>query len=92
MKTKEIISYLNDETFCIAIPKYYENEKEPSWKIAFTGSKDECKKVFSNYPDFLTATMEENHENRQNKIKEYLFLLSINHAKQAEKIKSQYNL
>ena len=92
MENKKIMSYCNKENYCILIPVYYEFENEPSWRKVFTGTKSECENAFKNYPEHLKATNEENRENRQNKIQEYLFLLSINKKKQAEQIKTQYNL
>ena len=53
--------------------------------------KNECEKDFENYPEYLKATNDENRANRQNKMQEYLFLLSINKKKQAEQIRTQYN-
>ena len=91
MKTKKICNYLSKENYCILIPVYYEFEVAPAWRRVFVGSKEECKKAFSNYPDCLNASSEENTQNRKNKIQEYLFLLSIGKNAQAEKIKAQYN-
>ena len=89
-ETKEIIKY--DEQFCIVIPKYYEFENRPSWVVAYRGNFGECKNVFGNCPDLLTATFEENANNRHMKRQEYLFLLSIGKKKEADKIKKQYHL
>lgn len=87
---KEIAKY--NEQYCILIPIYYEFEKKPAWRRVYTGNLKECKQVFDNYPDFLKASNDENAQNRKNKRQEYLFLLSINNKKQAEKIKEQYHL
>ena len=88
---KKIVNYENNNTFCVLIPIYYEYEKEPAWRKVFTGSKEECEKQFSLFPDFLHATYEENKKNRANKKAEYLLLLSINKTKKAESIKKQYH-
>ena len=91
MEIKRITNYCSKENYCILIPVYYECENAPSWRKVFTGTKNECKKAFENYPEYLKATNDENRANRQNKMQEYLFLLSINKKKQAEQIKMQYN-
>ena len=91
MENKKIVSYCSRESYCILIPVYYEFEEKPAWRRVFVGSKEECEKVFSNYPDSLNASNEENIQNRKNKIQEYLFLLSIGKNAKAEKIKIQYN-
>lgn len=87
---KEIFRY--NEQYCILIPVYYEFEEKPAWRKVFIGSKKECEKVFDDYPEFLKASNDENAQNRKNKSQEYLFLLSINNKKQAEKIKEKYHL
>ena len=91
MESKKIVSYCSKENYCILIPVYYEFEEKPAWRRVFTGSKEECEKAFENYPEYLKATNDENRANRQNKMQEYLFLLSINKKNQAEQIKTQYN-
>ena len=91
MESKKITNYCSKENYCILIPVYYEFEEKPAWRRVFTGSKEECEKAFENYPKYLKATNDENRANRQNKIQEYLFLLSINKKKQAEQIRAQYN-
>ena len=91
MERKRITNYCSKENYCILIPVYYECENAPSWRKVFTGTKNECKKIFENYPEYLKATNDENRANRQNKMQEYLFLLSINKKKQAEQIRMQYN-
>ena len=91
MEIKRITNYCSKENYCILIPVYYEYENAPSWRKVFTGTKNECEKAFKNYPEYLKATNDENRANRQNKMQEYLFLLSINKKKQAEQIRMQYN-
>ena len=91
MERKRITNYCSKENYCILIPVYYEFEEKPAWRRVFIGSKEECEKAFSNYPDCLNASSEENAQNRKNKIQEYLFFLSIGKNAQAEKIKAQYN-
>ena len=91
MESKRITNYCSKENYCILIPVYYECENAPSWRKVFTGTKNECEKAFENYPEYLKATNDENRANRQNKMQEYLFLLSINKKKQAEQIRTQYN-
>lgn len=91
MKKKEILNYLDRKTYCIVVPKYYELEDKPAWSIVFIGSKEDCKKAFSNYPDFFKATNDENVQNRKWRLEEYLFLLSIGKKAEAEKIRAQYN-
>ena len=91
MEIKRITNYCSKENYCILIPVYYECENNPSWRKVFTGTKNECEKAFKNYPEYLKATNDENRANRQNKMHEYLFLLSINKKKQAEQIRMQYN-
>ena len=91
MEIKRITNYCSKENYCILIPVYYECENAPSWRKVFTGTKNECKKAFENYPEYLKATNDENRANRQNKMQEYIFLLSINKKKQAEQIRMQYN-
>ena len=91
MERKRITNYCSKENYCILIPVYYECENAPSWRKVFTGTKNECKKAFENYPEYLKATNDENRVNRQNKMQEYIFLLSINKKKQAEQIRMQYN-
>ena len=91
MERKRITNYCSKENYCILIPVYYECENAPSWRKVFTGTKNECKKAFENYPEYLKATNDENRANRQNKMQECLFLLSINKKKQAEQIRMQYN-
>lgn len=39
MKKKEILNYLDRETYCIVVPKYYEFEDKPAWTKVFIGSK-----------------------------------------------------
>lgn len=91
MEKKKISNYLSVENYCILVPVYYEFEVEPAWRKVFTGDKKECENAFGNYPDFIKATSDENKENRKQKMQEYLFLLSINKKKEAEKIKLQFN-
>ena len=91
MESKKIVSYCSKESYCILIPVYYEFEEKPTWRRVFVGSKEECEKVLSNYPDSLNASNEENIQNRKNKMQEYLFLLSIKKIKDAEKIKKAFN-
>ena len=90
MAKKEIKKYL-DSQYCVVVPVYYENEKSPAWRKMYVGSLEECEKEFDLYPDFLSATFEENAENRKNRRAEYLFLLSIGKKKQAEKIREQFD-
>ena len=92
MERKRITNYCSKESYCILIPVYYECENAPSWRKVFIGTKNECEKAFENYPEYLKATNDENRANRQNKMQEYIFLLSINKKKQAEQIRMQYNL
>ena len=91
MESKKIVSYCSKESYCILIPVYYEFEEKHERKKEIDSRKEECEKVFSNYPDSLNASNEENIQNRKNKIQEYLFLLSIGKNEKAEKIKMQYN-
>ena len=91
MDKKKIFNYFSKENYCILVPVYYDFEEKPAWRRVFVGSKEECKKAFSNYPDFLNASGEENAQMRKNRLQEYLFLLSIGKNAQAEKIKVQYN-
>lgn len=90
MKKKEILQYLEKENFCIIIPVYYECESLPAWRVVYTGTKEECKRHFEAYPDFLKATNEENNENRRRKKIQYLFFLEIGKKKEAEKIRIAY--
>lgn len=90
MEKKTIVKYL-DYDFCVLLPVYYEHEKKPAWINYFVGSKEECEKVFLYAPDYLLATPEENKRNRENKIKEYLFLMEIGKHKEDTKIKHQYH-
>ena len=87
---KEISKYI-DNQYIILIPVYYENEKAPAWRTVYKGTKKECKKKFSVFPDSLKATPEENKENRRNKLKELLFLESIGRKQKADQIRKQYN-
>lgn len=91
MKTKELTTYLNNYTFCVLVPVYYENEARPAWRKYFIGSKEEAREAFKAAPDYLNATPEENAQNRQWKIKEYLFLMDIGKKKEAAAIKEQYH-
>ena len=91
MERKRITNYCSKENYCILIPVYYECENAPSWRKVYKRTKNECEKAFENYPEYLKATNDENRANRQNKMQEYLFLLSINKKNQAEQIKMQYN-
>lgn len=56
-----------------------------------TGSLEECEKSFSDFPDYLMATNEENNINRQDKRETLFFYLSIGKTKEAEAIKKQYH-
>lgn len=91
MEKKKIFNYLSKETYCILVPVYYDFEEKPAWRRVFVGSKEECEKAFSNYPDFLNASIEENAQHMKSRMQEYLFLLSIGKNAQAEKIKAQCN-
>ena len=89
---KKIVSYLENNTFCVLVPVYYEYEDKPAWRKMLIGSLEECKKQFELYPDYMHATFEENKKHRENKRKEYLLFLSIGKTATAEKIKKQYHL
>ena len=92
MDKKQITTYLNNNTFCVLIPVFYEYETKPAWRKYFIGSKEEAQKAYQAAPDYLTATHEENHQNRQNKIKEVVFLESIGKAAKAKAIRKQYHI
>lgn len=89
---KIIVQYNHSEKYWILIPVYYENETQPAWRLVFSGTKEECKKEFYSFPDYMIATPEENKRNRENKRKEYLFLLEIGKTAAAAAIKNQYHL
>lgn len=89
---KQILQYNNSSQYRIYIPVYYENETRPGWRRVFSGTKEECKKEFYSFPDYMKATQEENKRNRENKRKEYLFLLEIGKTAAAAAIKNQYHL
>ena len=91
MKTKELCTYLNNYTFCVLVPVYYENEARPAWRKYFIGTKDEAREAYKAAPDYLNATPEENAKNRKNKMQEYIFLMDIGNKKEAEAIKEQYH-
>ena len=88
---KKIVNYNNTNTYLIMIPVFYENESKPAWRKVYKGSLIECKKAFSDFPDSLKATPEENNENRRYKLKELLFLESIGRKQKADQIRKQYN-
>lgn len=88
MESKKISRYLATN-YSVLIPVYYELESRPAWRVVFTGTYKECEKAFCNYPDFLRATAEENKKNKENKIKELIFLESIKKYKDAEEIRKQ---
>lgn len=87
---KEILSYL--DSFVIVVPVYYENEQDPAWRKVFIGTKQECEESFNSFPDSVNATIEENRQNREWKVQEYLLLVSLGKTKKANAIKKQYNL
>ena len=92
MEYKQITSYLNNTTFCVLIPVYYEYETKPAWRKYFVGPEKEAKEAYQAAPEYLKATHEENHQNRQNKIKEAIFLENIGKAAKAKAIRKQYHI
>ena len=91
MNKKYIAQTDDNNVFLIMLPVFYEFENRPAWRKVFKGTKEECEKEFELYPDSIKATAEENKNNRQWKMKEFLFLQSIGKKKEAEKIRLQYN-
>lgn len=85
---KKILDYCG-ECFCIIIPVYYEYDIEPAWRVVFKGNKKECENIFNNYPDYMTATTEENRKHKRNIIQEYIFLQDHN-KKEADRLKAKY--
>ena len=88
---KEISGHAAINVYWIFIPVFYENETKPAWRRVYTGSREECEREFSKFPDRLTATQEENRKNRENKRKEMIFLDSIGKRSKADDIRKQYN-
>ena len=89
--TKEIVSYLSDDTYCILMPVYYECELKPAWRVEFIGSLEECKERFDDFPDNREATHDENLEMRKNRLQEYLFLKETGRRKEdCKAIKEMY--
>lgn len=89
MCKKEIVKHWRKD-HVILIPIFYENESRPAWREVFAGTEKECKEVFSDYPETLEASAEENRKNREYKIKEYLFYIERGDKAKAEKIRKQY--
>lgn len=90
MYKKEIVKHWR-KNHVILVPIFYENETRPAWREVFAGTKEECEKVFKDYPETLKASAEENRKNRENKIKEYLFFMERGNKAKAESIKKQYH-
>lgn len=88
---KAIVNYNNTSTFLIMVPVFYEFENKPAWRTVFKGSKTECEKEFSFFPDTLKATPEENNKNRKNQIATALFYESIGRKAAAAKIREKYH-
>lgn len=77
--------------YCVMIPVYYENETKPAWRYYAKGTLDECRKAAESAPEYLTATAEENRQNRHWKRQEMLLLLDHGKKAEAEKIRGQYH-
>lgn len=90
-KEKAAIFKYNDN-YIILMPVYYEHENAPAWRKYFKGTKTECENILATAPEYLTATFEENKQNRHNKILEYNFLMDRGQMVKAAAIKKQYQL
>lgn len=88
---KEIVNYNGTSTYLIMIPVFYEYESKPAWRTVYKGSKAECEKEFSFFPDTLKATPEENNRNRKNQLKIAIFHESMGRKAVAKKIRERYH-
>lgn len=88
---KEIVNYNNTSTYLILVPVFYEHENKPAWRTVYKGTKKECEKEFSSFPDSLKATPEENNRNRKNQLATAIFYESIGRKAAAAQIRKRYN-
>lgn len=88
---KAIVNYNNTSTYLIMIPVFYEYESKPAYRTVYKGSKAECEKEFSAFPDTLSATPEENNRNRKNQLATAIFYENIGRKAAAAKIRKRYN-
>ena len=88
---KKIVNYNGTSQYLIMIPVFYEFEEDPAWRKVFKGSKKECEKEFSSFPDTLKATPEENNQNRKNQLATAIFYESIGRKAAAKKIRERYH-
>lgn len=90
MYKKEIVNYNGSEKYIILVPVFYECESKPAWRNVFSGSLDDCKKAFSDFPDCLSATDDENKKNRYYMRLTAEFWEKIGRRKAAAALRSRY--